>query len=92
MALTGGLIGPPGTPRNYPGTLAGTPVFLGTSDPDPHVPFERVRETEGVLTRMGGKVELRRYPGMPHTINEEELAVCRALLETLVTRTGEGKR
>src|SRR4051794_17046988 len=53
MGLTGGLIGPPGTPRNYPGDLQGTPVFLGTSDPDPHVPFERVVETEEVLTRMG---------------------------------------
>src|SRR5262249_50636768 len=53
MGLTGGLIGPPGTPRDYPGSLSGTPVFLGTGDPDPHVPFERVRETEDVLARMG---------------------------------------
>lgn len=83
MALTGGLIGPPGTPRNYPGSLDGTPIFLGTSDPDPHVPFERVRETERVLAGMGATVELRRYPGMPHTINEEELALCRGLLEAI---------
>jgi predicted esterase len=81
IALTGGLIGPPGTPRNYPGSLAGTPVFLGTSDPDPHVPFERVKETEAVLKRMGAEVELRRYPGMPHTINEDELDACRKLLK-----------
>jgi predicted esterase len=80
IGLTGGLIGPPGTPRRYPGSLAGTPVFLGTSDPDPHVPFERVEETEVVLSRMGAKVELRRYPGMPHTINEDELEACRKLL------------
>jgi predicted esterase len=85
MALTGGLIGPPGTPRDYPGSLAGTPVFLGSSDPDPHVPFERVRETEAVLAGMGGVVEVRRYPGMPHTINEEELAVCRGLLGDLIS-------
>jgi phospholipase/carboxylesterase len=84
IALTGGLIGPPGTPRNYPGSLAGTPVFLGTSDPDPHVPFERVKETEAVLSRMGAKVELRRYPGMPHTINDDELDVCRNLLKRVV--------
>ncbi len=81
IALTGGLIGPPGTPRNYPGSFAGTPVFLGTSDPDPHVPFERVKETETVLSRMGAKVELRRYPGMPHTINDDELDACRKLLK-----------
>jgi len=83
MALTGGLIGPPGTPRDFPGSLAGTPVFLGASDPDPHVPFARVKETEGVLSRMGAAVELRRYPGMPHTINEDELTACRALLDRL---------
>ena len=84
IALTGGLIGPPGTPRDYPGSLDGSPVFLGTSDPDPHVPFERVKETEAVLGRMGAKVELRRYPGMPHTINEDELDVCRKLLKRVV--------
>jgi phospholipase/carboxylesterase len=86
MALTGGLIGPPGTPRNYQGSLAGTPVFLGTSDPDPHVPFERVEETESVLARMGATVEVRRYPGMPHTINQEEIEACRALLRAIPAR------
>jgi len=85
IALTGGLIGPPGTTRNYSGSFAGTNVFLGTSDPDPHVPFERVEETEAVLSRMGASVELRRYPGMPHTINEDELDAARKLLQTLVT-------
>jgi predicted esterase len=84
LALTGGLIGPPGTPRNYAGSLDGTPVFLGTSDPDPHIPFERVRETEAVLARLGAKVEVRRYEGMGHTINEDEVEVCRAMLETMV--------
>lgn len=90
MALTGGVIGPPGTPRDYAGSLAGTPVFLGSSDPDPHVPFERVRETQAVLSAMGAKVELRRYPGMPHTINEEELLACRALLEGIPPRGESG--
>ena len=84
IGLTGGLIGPPGTPRNYPGSLAGTQVFLGTSDPDPHVPFERVKETEAVFKHMGADVELRRYSGMPHTINDDELDVCRKLLKRVV--------
>jgi predicted esterase len=92
MGLTGGLIGPPGTPRDYAGSLAGTPVFLGTSDPDPHVPFERVRETEAVLARMGAVVELRRYPGMPHVVNEDELEACRALLERVLSREQGGPR
>ena len=84
MGLTGGLIGPPGTKRDYAGSLAGTSVFLGSGDPDPHVPFERVRETETVLKRMGATVEVRRYPGMPHTVNEDELEVCRGLLQKMV--------
>ena len=84
IGLTGGLIGPPGTPRNYPGSLAGTPVFLGTSDPDPHVPFQRVKETETVLSKIGAAVELRRYPGMPHTINNDEADAVRTLLQRAV--------
>jgi predicted esterase len=85
MGLTGGLIGPPGTPRDYAGLLNGTPVFLGTSEPDPHIPIERVLETEQVLTRMGARVGVRRYPGMPHTINQDEVEACRALLQRVVT-------
>jgi predicted esterase len=84
IGLTGGLIGPPGTPRKYPGSLAGTPIFLGTSDPDPHVPFERVKETETVLRKMGAEVELRRYPGMPHTIDRDELDGARTLIERVI--------
>jgi len=83
IGLTGGLIGPPGTARRYPGDLAGTPVFLGSGDPDPHVPFERVQETREVLAAMGAAVDLRRYPGLPHTINNDELTACRALLQQL---------
>jgi predicted esterase len=81
IAFTGGLIGPPETPRDYPGSLAGTPVFLGTSDPDPHVPIARVEETREVLDRMGASVDLRRYPGMPHTINEDEIDAARELIQ-----------
>lgn len=81
VGFTGGLLGPPGTPREYPGSLSGVPVFLGAGDPDPHVPWWRVEETAEVLGRMGAQVDLRRYPGMPHTVNDEELGVARALLE-----------
>jgi predicted esterase len=87
IGLIGGLIGPPGTARNYSGSLAGTPVFLGASDPDPHVPFERVKETEGVLRRMGAAVELRRYPGMPHSINDDELDAGRTLIQKVIGGT-----
>lgn len=78
--LTGGLIGPPGTPRAYPGSLAGTPVFLGSSDPDPHVPVERVKETAEVLRRMGAEVTERIYPELGHTVNDEGLAFVRGMM------------
>ena len=87
MILTGGVIGPAGTPRNYAGSLEDTPVFLASSDPDPHVPWERVLETRDVLTRLGAKVDVRRYPEMPHTINQEELDACRDLLNTVGSTT-----
>ena len=58
-------------------------VFLGTSDPDPHVPFARVEETRDVLQRMGATVELRRYPGMPHTINQDEVEACRMMVREM---------
>ncbi|HEU4570512.1 MAG TPA: dienelactone hydrolase family protein, partial [Gemmatimonadales bacterium] len=80
VGLSGGLIGPEGTPRAYGGDLAGTPVFLGCSDVDPHIPVARVHETAQVLTRLGGRVDARIYPGMPHTINEDEVQAVRALL------------
>jgi phospholipase/carboxylesterase len=84
VALTGGLIGPDGTSRDYPGSLEGTPVFLGTSDPDPHVPRTRVEESARVLTGMGANVTTRIYSRMPHTINEDELDNVRAMMETLM--------
>ncbi len=83
LGLTGGLIGPPGTSRRYSGSLLGTKVFLGSGDPDPHVPFERVEETKRVLSGMDASVELRRYPGRPHTISEDELDACREIIKAV---------
>ena len=79
-AFTGGLIGPPGTPRNYAGQFASTPLFIGCSDIDAHVPLERVRESTTVLRDMGAVVDERIYPGMGHTINADELQAVNALL------------
>ncbi len=80
VALSGGVIGPPGTPRNYPGSLSDTPVFLGCSDIDPHIPLERVHESAEVFRRMGAAVDERIYKGMGHTINADELAAARELV------------
>lgn len=83
-ALTGGLIGPEGTPRSYAGSLDGTPVFIGSSDVDPHVPLVRVKHSTEVLTALGGRVTERIYPRMAHTINEDELAFVQDMLAALV--------
>ena len=79
--LSAGLIGPPGLTRDYPGSLEGTPVFLGCSDKDAHIPLERVRVSSQVLTAMNAAVTERIYPGMGHTINQDEIALVRRLLE-----------
>ncbi len=80
VAFTGGLIGPEGKMFPYSGDLEGTPCFLGSGDPDPHVPWERVKESASALSALGGKVTLKRYPGMPHTISEDEISEARKLL------------
>jgi predicted esterase len=81
IGLSGGLIGPPGTPRSYAGTFESTPVFLGCSDIDPHVPVERVHESADVFRRMNAIVDERVYPRMGHTVNGDEIDAVRALLK-----------
>lgn len=76
--LSGGAIGPPGTKRDYAGSLTGARVFLGCADHDPHIPLARVQETTAVLTRMGADVTERIYPGASHGINDDEVAHLRA--------------
>lgn len=80
IGLSGGVIGPPGTPRDYSGAMDGTPVFLGCSDIDPHIPVERVHESAAVFRGLRAVVDERIYPRMGHTVNEDELAAARELL------------
>ena len=81
VGLSGGVIGPLGTTWDRPRGVSGTPVFLGCSDADPHIPVARVHETRDLFTRLGAVVEERIYPGMPHTTNEDEIDAVRALLK-----------
>jgi phospholipase/carboxylesterase len=83
VAFSGGLIGPLGTEFDHEGDLAGTPVFLGCSDSDPHIPVERVHETRDVFERLGADVDERIYEGMGHTINADEIGYVRDLLADL---------
>ena len=91
--LSGGLIGPDGTPRNYAGSLEGTPVFLGCSDIDAHIPAARVRESAGVLRTLGGDVKMTLYPGMGHLVNDDEIAEVRTMIAAaLSTAANAGRR
>lgn len=78
--LSGALIGPEDAPREYPGSLAGTPIFLGCSDVDPFIPATRVRESATLLERLGATVTMRLYPGMAHTVSRDELVEVNRLL------------
>jgi predicted esterase len=80
VGLSAGLFGPDGIPRDYAGSLAGTPVFLGCSDVDPHIPANRVRDSAAWLEKLGGEVTMRLYPGLGHEVNEDELEYVRTLM------------
>jgi predicted esterase len=82
--LSGGLIGPAGTPRDYPGSLDGTPVFLGCSDVDPHIPAPRVEETAEVFRQLGGTVTARLYRGMGHLVNADEISFVQGMIDALL--------
>ena len=80
FGLSGGLIGPAGTERNYPGSFTNTPVFLGCSDNDPHIPEARFQETEQVFRTMNATLTARLYPNFPHSINEDEINIVNLLI------------
>ena len=86
VGLSGGLIGPEGTPRDYSGSLEATHVFLGCSDIDPHIPLQRVQHSAEVFRRLGAQVDERIYRGMGHTINHDEIEAANALLKAVHTQ------
>jgi predicted esterase len=83
IAFSGGLIGPDSTPRDYPGSFAGTPVFIGCSDIDPHIKKECVVEAGDVLKRMGADVTVRLYPKMGHAVNNDEMHSAAQIVEAV---------
>ncbi|WPQ61561.1 dienelactone hydrolase family protein [Chitinophaga sancti] len=80
VAFTGGLIGASLEMSNYKGDFAGTPVFIGSSDPDMHVPVTRVRESETIMKTMGADITVKVYPGMGHTVSQDEVETANALV------------
>ena len=81
LIFTGGAIGPVGTTWNDAGDFEDTPVFLGCSDRDAHVPESRARETADHFTKLGARVTLRIYPGMGHVVNDDEIVFAQGLLD-----------
>lgn len=81
IAFSGGVIGDVIEPSRYSGDFAGTPVFLGCSDVDMHIPESRVRETARLMEEMGARVQTQIYPNMPHTINQDEILKAQAILD-----------
>ena len=84
VGLSGGLIGPDDTPRDYHGSFDLTPIFLGCSDVDFHIPAKRVEETVRVFQKIGAKVTMRLYPGMDHIVNEDEVRRVREMMAAIV--------
>lgn len=82
IAFTGGLIGDRIYPDNYRGDFAGTPIYIGSSDTDPHVPLTRVYASENILNNMGAVVQTDIFPGMAHTILEPEIAAANRILSS----------
>lgn len=83
LVFSGGLIGPPGTPRDYPGEFLDMPVFLGCSNVDFHIPDERVHESAQVFEKMGAQVNLKIYPNMGHTIIADELDQAKKIVQAV---------
>ena len=88
LVFSGGLIGegPSVSAEMYSGVLKGTPVFIGCSDVDFHIPVERVHETASILSSLGAEVNEKIYPGMGHTIIQNEIDEAKGILEGLLTK------
>lgn len=83
VGLSGALIGPDDTPRNSAGSLEGTPVFLGCSDRDFHIPLHRVHQAAEFFRSLGGDVTERIYPDMDHTTNQDEIDFVAGMMNSL---------
>ena len=83
LVFSGGVIGPLGMARQYDGSLDGTPVFIGCSDTDFHIPVERVHESAELFTQLGAQVDKQIYPGMGHTIIQDEIDRARQIVQAV---------
>jgi phospholipase/carboxylesterase len=79
-AFSGGLIGDKIYTENYKGDFKNTPVFIGSSNPDPHIPVERVQATTKILKEMNAEVIEKIYPDMGHTISQDEIDLAKKIV------------
>jgi len=85
IGLSGGVIGETINQHDYSGNLEGTEIFLGCSNVDPHIPLQRVNETEEVFRNLGAKVTKRIYEGMAHTVNQDEIDFVNTLMKEKIS-------
>ena len=78
--FTGGLIGDKIYSENYNGNFNGTPIFIGSGNPDAHVPVERVKETQTIMASMNAEVSVEIYNNRPHTISQDEIEKANQLI------------
>jgi len=81
--FSGGLIGPPGEPRNLTGSFDSMPVFIGGSDLDPWISFEVLKNAENAFEDLNAMVTFKIYPGMPHTVNQDEIEQVKKIMQTV---------
>jgi phospholipase/carboxylesterase len=84
VALSGGLIGADDELNGYIGSFKGSPIFIGCSDIDTHIPVDRIHQSVEILQSLGAEVEARIYKGMGHTVNQDEIDAVNALMKKLV--------
>ena len=80
VLFTGGFIGDKIYTENYKGDFAGTPVFIGTGNPDAHVPVERVNETSKIMEKMNAAVTVKVYDNRPHSISQDEIKTANEII------------
>ena len=74
------------TSRNASGSLEGTPVFLGCSAADPHIPLSFVHDSAEKLSALDAAVTKEIYPGSSHAIVTDEIRITRKMLANLIDR------
>ncbi len=79
-AFTGGLPGKIIDENDYAGDLEGTRVFIGTGDPDDHVPLERVNQTAAIMNSLNAAVRVEVYKNKTHSVSRDEIDQANSLI------------